>query len=94
MLHRPDTSNIIFICSRCGACCRHLDEFGELYRDLDDGTGVCIYYNQTTKDCSQYDSRPLKCRVIDSYSLFKDTMTFTEYCNLTALGCKYLQTLS
>ena len=31
-----------FHCTQCGACCRHLKAFGDLYADLDDGSGVLV----------------------------------------------------
>ncbi|MBB5144332.1 YkgJ family cysteine cluster protein [Desulfovibrio intestinalis] len=84
----------LFHCSRCGACCSHLKEFGELYGDLDDGHGVCIFYDKGMHSCRQYIDRPLKCRVVESYVFFKEQMAFKEYCRINKQGCAYLQTLS
>lgn len=54
-----------FNCDKCGLCCRSLKKFGELYADLDDGSGVCKFFDKTSNLCTIYDMRPLKCRVED-----------------------------
>lgn len=83
-----------FECSKCGACCSHLEAFGGLYADLDNGNGVCRYYAPLTHLCTCYETRPLKCRVDDSYEqLFKHQMSYEEFIKLTKQGCAQLQQL-
>ena len=83
-----------FKCNKCGACCSHLEVFGDLYKDLDNGKGICIFYDYKKHLCLCYKSRPLKCRIIDSYNaFFKDKYSFEEFLKLTYQGCKILQSL-
>lgn len=83
-----------FECSKCGACCTHLEAFGGLYADLDNGNGVCRYYDPLTHLCTCYETRPLKCRVDEGYEqMFKDQMSYEEFIKLTAQGCAKLQQL-
>lgn len=80
-----------FDCTKCGACCSHLEAFGGLYADLDNGNGVCRYYDPLTHLCTCYETRPLKCRVDDSYEqLFKHQMSYEEFIKLTKQGCAQL----
>ena len=82
-----------FSCSKCGACCRHLEAFNGLYSDLDNGYGVCKFYNTKTKLCDIYSTRPEKCRIDESYSRYKDIISLDEYHRLTYEGCLFLRTL-
>ena len=54
-----------FPCDRCGLCCRNLS-LSSLYSDLDDGHGVCRYFNAKTNKCNIYERRPLKCNIGDT----------------------------
>ncbi len=80
-----------FNCDKCGLCCQHLRDFGDLYHDLDDGTGCCRYYDSRTRLCRIYDIRPLKCRVKEGYSTYFNSISFSEYLAKTRLGCMYLK---
>ena len=82
-----------FQCSCCGACCSHLQEFGDIYADLDDGYGVCRFYNRQTHLCSCYENRPMKCRVEEGYIFFRHMLSFEEYLSKTREGCRRLQQL-
>ena len=83
-----------FHCTQCGACCSHLEAFGGVYADLDNGQGVCRYYDPITRLCTCYEKRPLKCRVDDSYEqIFKSQMSYDEFIQLTVEGCERLQQL-
>lgn len=79
-----------FQCDCCGLCCQHLSNLTG-YEDLDDGTGVCRYYNEETKLCTIYDMRPLKCNVQKAYLLYQQFMTYEEYLQLNQEGCKRLK---
>jgi Fe-S-cluster containining protein len=80
-----------FNCSQCGECCRHLDR-SALYRDLDRGDGVCRYLDGDL--CSIYDTRPLLCRVDESYAaLFSEIYTEEEYYRLNEEACKSIRSL-
>lgn len=80
-----------FKCSQCGECCRHLDR-SELYRDLDRGDGICRYL--TGNLCSIYETRPLLCRVDESYeAFFSEIYTRDEYYRLNEEACRILKSL-
>ena len=80
-----------FKCSQCGECCRHLDR-SELYRDLDRGDGICRYL--TGNLCSIYETRPLLCRVDESYeAFFSEIYTRDEYYRLNEDACRILKSL-
>lgn len=80
---------MMFKCSQCGECCRHLDR-SELYRELDRGDGVCRYLKGNL--CSIYENRPLLCRIDDCYDkYFSEIYTRDEYYRLNEQACKILQ---
>lgn len=79
-----------FICDQCGLCCQNLHLNPE-YKDLDDGTGVCRYYNKENRLCEIYEHRPLKCNVESGYEIFKDTMTYKEYLDKNYAVCRILK---
>ena len=80
----------IFPCDRCGLCCQHLTGV-ESYEDLDDGTGVCRYFDHNSKLCTIYDQRPQKCRVKESYIYYQALMSYDEYIQMNIEGCKRLK---
>lgn len=80
----------MFICDCCGDCCRNLNR-SELYADLDRGDGVCLHLDENSNLCRIYATRPLKCRVIDSYSVFEHLFTFEEYLNMNYEACRRLK---
>lgn len=86
--------NIRFICARCGACCMNLGKFHGIYDDLDDGSGICKYFNYSNKSCSIYSLRPVKCRIEEGYDHFGMNITYSEYLKLTKLSCQHLQLIT
>lgn len=79
----------MFKCDQCGECCRNLDK-SVLYKNLDRGDGTCRYLQGNL--CSIYESRPLMCRVDESYdTFFKYTMKLEEYYELNYEGCRILK---
>lgn len=82
---------VVYQCEKCGACCRNLDK-SEIYMHLDRGDGCCIYYNDETKLCSIYDSRPIICRVDDIYETqFKNIIDKESYYLSNHEACKKLR---
>ena len=79
-----------FVCDKCGLCCQNL-MYSERYGDLDDGTGVCIYYDKETHLCTIYDHRPKKCNVKASYEDMADIMSYEEYLRLNYEACEHLK---
>ena len=81
----------MFKCNCCGTCCRNIGGV-KLYEDLDDGTGVCKYFNVSTNLCEIYEKRPLKCRIDDAYKvIFYKYMPLEEYYNINYESCKKLK---
>ena len=81
---------IEFKCDRCGKCCENLNLSHE-YDDLNDGTGICVYYDRLTHLCTVYDERPDKCNVIKAYRKVQDKMSVEEYLELNYYACKRLK---
>lgn len=82
----------MFMCDQCGECCRHLN-LSPLYKGLDRGDGVCRYLKGNL--CSIYDSRPLICRVDESYeAFFQNEMSLNEYHKLNYEACKTMKSTS
>ena len=78
----------MFLCDRCGACCRHLN-FSPIYKELDRGDGVCKYLSGNL--CSIYENRPLFCRVDECYPFFAEQMTREEYDRMNSAACEQLK---
>lgn len=79
-----------FCCDCCGRCCRHVAE-SNLYKDLDDGTGKCIYLDDNTNLCTIYDHRPDKCNIEKMYKYFADSLSWEEYYALNKKACEKLK---
>lgn len=80
-----------FYCDKCGACCRQLPLFGSAYAWLDNGTGICRYYDLKTGLCSVYSLRPLICRVEEGYSIYFSLFSWDEYIKETTHSCNILK---
>lgn len=79
----------MFPCDQCGCCCRNL-ALSPLYAELDRGDGVCKYLNGNL--CGIYETRPLLCRVDESYeAFFKEVMSLEEYYQLNLDACQKLK---
>ena len=80
---------MMFPCDKCGACCRNL-HLSPLYAELVPGDGVGKYLSKNL--CSIYESRPLLCRVDESYEkFFKEVMSIEEYYRINLDVCKKLK---
>lgn len=78
----------MFYCSQCGICCRNLPAV-TLFDELHHGDGVCKFLEGNL--CSIYDTRPLLCRVDESYHLFEHSMSYEEYLDVNYKSCSILQ---
>lgn len=64
----------------------------DLYKDLDRGDGVCMYFDSTAKLCTIYENLPLKCNIDQFYEhFFKNTISKEEYYQLNYNSCKQLK---
>ena len=81
----------MFECNRCGLCCMNLAR-SILYSDLDRGDGVCRYYESSSKKCTIYEQRPLKCNVDKIYEIYAiDKMTREQYYQMNYVACEKLK---
>lgn len=58
-----------FPCDACGECCRHVNR-SEQTVFLDRGDGTCRHFDELSRLCNIYDTRPLVCRVEDYYAKY------------------------
>ncbi len=66
----------------------------EQYKHLDRGDGVCLHFNMETNLCSIYETRPVICRIDESYELFfKDQMTLEQFYAINYKSCYMLKRL-
>ena len=81
---------VMFVCNKCGLCCRNIDKIEELSQ-YDNGNGVCIYLTDDNL-CAIYDTRPDICNTDKMYKLkYSNIMTPTEYANMNKEGCELLE---
>lgn len=81
----------MFKCDKCGICCQNL-KLSSIYKDLDRGDGICLFYNEKTKLCTIYDKRPVICNIEKIYKLyFLDKIEKNKYYNLNYKACKKLK---
>lgn len=79
----------MFKCDKCGQCCKNLDK-SSVYAELHNGDGICKYLDGNL--CSIYSTRPILCRVDESYELyFKNIMTRDKYEELNHEVCIILK---
>ena len=80
-------------CTKCGACCRHLNLVGlpEEFLDLDRGDGVCRFLESNL--CSIYVQRPYICNHKSMYELeYKVKFSsFQEYVKFLTILCREIQ---
>lgn len=80
----------MFLCDRCGLCCRNINKIPEL-REFDTGDGVCIHLSGDNL-CDIYSTRPDICSVDKMYgNKYKHMFTKEEYDFLNMEGCKALK---
>ncbi len=79
----------MFKCDKCGLCCKNLDK-SPLYAELHNGDGICKYLESDI--CSIYLTRPIICRVDESYEVFfKNSMSRDKYEELNYEVCNLLK---
>lgn len=79
-----------FPCTQCGLCCQNV-ALSEETINLDRHDGVCKYFDESTKKCSIYDSRPDICRVdVQYHQRFVRFYTWEEYVQENLRICQIL----
>ena len=80
----------MFLCTRCGLCCKNIHEIPEL-ADFHTGDGICIHLSDDNL-CKIYSTRPDICNVEKMYELYYvNIMSKAEYERKNLEGCKALQ---
>lgn len=80
----------MFICSKCGICCRNIGGITDL-ADFHTGNGVCIHLTEDNL-CDIYFTRPDICNVKTMYEIkYKEVMSIEKYEEMNMQGCKFLQ---
>lgn len=83
-----------FPCDKCGACCRHLRLFGPVYAWLvDDGSGMCRYFDPESNLCSIYPIRPAICNLEIGHALYFSTLTWDDFVDRNLEACAKLKKL-
>ena len=80
----------MFVCTKCGICCRNIDKIPEL-SSYHTGDGVCVYSSDENL-CTIYDIRPDICNVDRMYQkVYKNIMPRELYDEYNMQGCKLLK---
>lgn len=81
----------MFKCDKCGICCRKVYR-SNIYRYLDRGDGVCIYFDCKTNLCTIYKNRPNICNIEIAYKeYFADIYSLEEYYTINYYACMVLK---
>ncbi|MDO4434208.1 MAG: YkgJ family cysteine cluster protein [Alysiella sp.] len=80
-----------FPCTACGLCCQKV-HLSEQTAWLNRGDGVCRHYNEITRLCTIYDTRPLVCRVVDYYDVhLSNSVVWQDFVQINLAICQQLQ---
>lgn len=81
----------MFLCDKCGLCCMTVGT-SPIYKELDRGDGICIYFDDNLKLCNIYDNRPIVCNIDEIYSsFFSDKMSKEDYYKINYESCELLK---
>lgn len=82
---------IKFDCIKCGKCCINL-QLNKIYESLDRGDGICMFFDESTRLCTIYESRPIICNIEKYYETYlKYKISRIEFYKLNKEACKTLQ---
>lgn len=82
---------IKFQCEQCGICCTKVGEH-DLYQYLDRGDGTCRYFDDQTRKCTIYETRPNICNVEWMYQHhYKEQYSKAEFFELNKSVCQRWQ---
>ena len=80
-----------FPCNACGECCRRVNK-SELTAFLDRGDGTCRHFDELSKLCKIYETRPLVCRVEDYYAEhLSQTLSWHDFVQINVSICQQFQ---
>jgi Fe-S-cluster containining protein len=87
-INRSEKNPIVFICEKCGECCRHIEQFIQIWPHQHNG--ICNFLQENV--CSIYEARPDFCSFQRGYNKYcKNYMTETEYYAKTIYYCEQLR---
>ena len=82
---------IRFKCDMCGLCCQNM-KIINIKTELDRGDGVCRHYDEESRMCKIYNTRPVICNVDEFYNLFLKTKISKDcYYELNYAACRELK---
>jgi Fe-S-cluster containining protein len=79
-----ETQDVIFVCTKCGECCRHIEVFIEAWPYQ--YNGICNFLKGDI--CTIYNNRPYFCDYKRTYNYFKDYLSETEYRERVIFFCE------
>jgi len=80
-----------FPCNGCGRCCQLIDR-SPATSAMDRGDGTCRHFDDATRGCTIYATRPLVCRVQDYYTLhLVDQIAWKDFVMINVAVCTQLQ---
>lgn len=83
-----------FPCNQCGACCRLVSLAPET-QFLDRGDGTCRHYDDLTRLCAIYNSRPIICRVDKQYEVnYQQRYNWQEFIEINRIACQALEKMA
>lgn len=83
-----------FPCNQCGACCRLVSLAPET-QFLDRGDGACRHYDDQTRLCTIYDTRPLVCQVDKQYRLnYQQQYSWQAFIEVNRIACQQLEKMA
>lgn len=82
-----------FSCTQCGLCCQYVGAVSNT-QFLDRGDGVCRHYDEPSRLCQIYETRPDICRVDKQYALnYASRYSWEEFSRMNEAACQQLQEL-
>lgn len=82
-----------FLCNQCGACCR-LVSLAKETQFLDRGDGACRHFDDQTRLCTIYDTRPSICQIDKQYLLnYQHQFSWREFIDVNRIACLELEKL-
>ena len=81
----------MFPCTSCGLCCQNISEVKEL-EGYALASGVCVYFDPISHECTVYESRPDACRIDEMFERkYFEHFTKVAYYEANATVCNALQ---
>ena len=88
------------MCKKCGSCCQlmnflqaqNLPGVSQIAAELNNGSGICKYFDSDSRLCKIYDSRPIICNNKKFYEeRLKNVMTREEFDEILISSCNKIR---